>query len=348
MKRIIYLLILPLLIFSCDSNIKKESPKSAAQKAKFLAQQIKELPKDTIDVDPSKIECIPTAYSYGYNDNFSPGTFGKITYVYNSTKSSATVIDRLPFNCPVNILKEYPDFFLVCTPKARSGYIKKTDLYFHSVFWGLKSCTYLFGISKYPEINSGDFATCKNSVLKVVKLNESKQIVDVYKDSIAGVHYDVKLIYNSALKNAEAIFYLNYSCYNELGYSRVHFIVDNGKKLSQLIVTGNSGDGGFSETSTVYMPITLMNGKKILLAKNGSFTVDETKAKVELYPYPTDCGIPINELIVVVDESIEPVEEGEPEYNSDGTMAEKITARGTTYYQWNGNSLRKIKTIHGK
>ena len=354
MKQVIYLLVLSLLMLGCKSNTEKKTQKSSSLKANSLAHPIKKSLVDTVEIDPSKIECIPTAYSYGYNENFSPGTFGKITYVYKSTKPAAKIIDSLSFNTSVNILKEYPEFFLVCTPKGKSGYIKKTDLYFHSVFWGLKSRTYLFGISKYPKKNNNEpdnFPTCAASELKVVKINESKEILDVYKDSIQGEHYELKLIYNSALKNSEAVFYLNYHCYDELGVSTDHFIVDNGKKLSSLIVRGGSGDGGDSEESIVYLPVYLTNSKKIILAKNGVISIDDNTAKPELYPYPANSGIPIDELIVVEDRSTEVVEDetnGETKHNSDGTVTEKITITGTTYYQWNGNTLRIIKTMKGK
>ena len=346
-------MILPLLILGCKSTTEKKSQKSSSIKVNTLAHPIKKTTIDTVEVDPSKIECIPTAYSYGYQDNFSPGTFGKITFVYNSTKPTAKVLDSLPFNTSVNILKEYPEFFLVCTPKAKSGYIKKTGLYFHSVFWGLKSCTYLFGISKYPKKSNepDDFPSCDVSKIKVVKINKSNQIVDVYRDSILGRHYELKLLYNSALKNSEAVFYLNYDCYDEQGITEDHFIVDNGKKLSSLISARGSGDGGYAQENIVYLPVNLINSKKIVLAKNGVISVDNTTAKVELYPYPANCGIPIDELIIVEDRSVEPVDDdatGESKYDKDGNMAENITINETTYYQWNGTTLRKVKSIKGK
>lgn len=335
MKQVIYLLMLPLLMVGCKSNLAKKST------------------ADTTEADPSKMECIPTQYTYGYNNNFDPGTFGKTTYVYNSIKPAARVIDTLPFNVSVNILKEYPDLFLVCTPKAKSGYVKKTDIYFHSVFWGYKRCTYLFGIDKYPkpkDNQAGDFTACDASGLKVIKLSPTKKVLDVYHDSIQGAHYELKLIYNSALKNADAVFYLNYHCYSEIGITADHFIVDNGTKLSRLLIAGGEGDGGSSGQSTVYLPVNLINSKKIVLAKNGIISVDDNTAKVELYPYPANCGIPINELIVVEDTSTETVddESGQPTYDSDGTLAKKITINQTTYYRWDGNTLRTIKIIKGK
>jgi hypothetical protein len=304
---------------------------------------------ESVQIDPSKIECIPTSYRYGHTGtNFSPGTLNKTTYVYNSTKANAIIIDTLPFNSPVNILTEYPEFFLVCSPKAKSGYIKKTELYLHSLFWGYKSCTYLFGISKY---GTNDNTDCNRSTLKVVKVNDKNKIVYFYNDSIMGKNYKIKLIHNSALKNSEAVFYLSYHCYSEIGVVADHFIVDNGNELSRLILTSGSGDGGSSDISTVYLPVRLTNGKKIVLAKNGVLSVDETTAKVETYPYPTNCGIPIEELIVVENKSVEDQwneEKGEKVYNKDGTEALDISNIETIYYQWTGKIIKRVKNIRSK
>lgn len=354
MKQTIYILTLVLGLLSCNNRNENKTEKEEFKNSDSLKVQTKQTPQapqtiQTIEIDPSKIECVPTSYRYGDSwTNFSPGTFGESTFLYNSTTSDAKIIDTLKFNSPVNILTEYPDFFLVCTQSGKSGYVKKTDLYLHSIFWGLKSCTYLFGISNY---GTNDNTSCKSSKLKVIKLNEKQVKINEYKDSILGKDYEIKLIHNSALKNAEALFYLSYHCYSEIGVVADHFIVDNGKQLSRLILTSGSGDGGFSDISSVYLPVTLTNGKKIVLAKNGILSIDEATAKAEIFSYPTNLGIPIDELIVVQDKSVEMLwdeEKGETKYNADGTMAENITNIVTTFYQWNGTTIKKVKTIKGK
>lgn len=351
MKQTIYLSIILFVILGCKNDADKSQLKST-NRTVHLTHSSK-ASNDSLEVDPSKIECVPYAYAYNYPDNFSPGTFGKITYVYNSAKQGRKIIDSLPFNTSLNILKEYSNYFLVCTPKAKSGYVKKTDLYFHSVFWGLKSNTYLVGISKYPskQATENAFPTCDASELKIIKIDESKKVVNVYEDSIMGTHYDLKLIHNSALKNAEAVLYLNYHCYNELGVVADHFIVDNGKNISRLFVADGGGDGGMSQECNIYLPVNLTNGKKIVLARNGILAINEITGKPDIFPYPADCGVPIDELIVVQNtetEDIENKEEGGLAYNKDGTMAQKISIIETMYYRWNGKVLQKVKTIAGQ
>lgn len=359
MKQAIYILTLFLVFLSCNnknvSNSEKEifkSSDSLAILSKQITQLLQKIQSDSLiiqkqttkslqrtQVDLSTIECMPTTFRYGDSwSTFSPGTFEETTFLYNSMTSNAKIVDTLEFNSPVNILAEYPDFFLVCNQKGKSNYIKKTDLYFHSIFWGLKSNTYLFGISKY---GTNDNISCMSSKLKVVKINDKKEIVTKYNDSILGKDYEIKLLHNSALKNVEALFYLSYHCYSGIGLEVDHFIVDNGKGLSRLVLASGSGDGGYSDISTVYLPVTLTNGKKIVLAKNGVLSIDETTAKAEIFTYPTDLKVPINELVVVQDKSLEMLDG----YNDDGTMAEDITNIVTTFYQWNGMGIHKIKTV---
>jgi hypothetical protein len=293
------------------------------------------------ELDLTKIECMPQPFYHESNDwsFFFPGTFVEKTYVYNSIKPKAKIIDTLQFGTPVNILSEYPEFFLVCMPHAKAGYVKKTNLYFNS-FGG----THLFGISKY---GTNDNISCRDSQLKVIKIDDKVGIVDVYYDSIMGNAYTARQIYECALKNTVATFHLTYGCYSGMGVTVDHFIIDNGK-LSRLIREGSSGDGGYSEICSVYIPIRLTAGTKIVLAKNGQLGVDSSTGKVEIYPYPKTCGIPIDELIIVESKSEEMLwddEKGMPKVNNDGTVAVNISYVETTYYRWNGKSLQKVKTV---
>jgi len=351
MKPLIYLSLLLLLISSCKCNTEKKSKKFESIKAKSLARQTRETANDTIEVDPSTLGCLPKAYIHGYDEQeFSPGTFNTITYVYNSSKPDAKIIDTLSFNTSVNILKEYPEFYLVCTIKAKSGYIKKTDLYLNKMFGGADMSYYLVGITTYPQKKDREWGNdCHNSALKFVKIEDkSNKILCTYIDSILGVSYSIKSINSVALKNAKAMFHINYNCMQEIETDEDLFIIDNGKKISKLFLTSSSGDGGDGEGTMIYLPVTLVNGKKIVLAKEGVVSVDPETAKPDIFPYPADCGIPIDELIVVQNWSEEAVEDGKPEYNSDGTAVQTTTITSTTYYRWDGNVLTKVKTIKGK
>lgn len=309
-------------------NENKISKASFAQIGKAnIGQPIKK-------VDYSKYEGLSASYQNEHSwYEFSTGTFEKTTFLYDSNSLDAKIIDTLPFKSPVKILSEGPDFFLVWTQQNKNGYLKKTDVYLHSII-----NHYLFGISKY---GTNDNISCTESQLKVIKVNDKKEIIDEFYDTIAGNDYDIKFIVNSALKNARGLFYLSYTCYDGVGIVINHFIVDNGQKLSRLIKTSGMGDGGHSRKNTVYLPVRLRNSEKIVLAKNGVLSIDKTTAKPKIHSYPNNLDVPIEELIVVEDKSVKRLSE-------DAKSNKQVTIHSTTFYKWNGTKIKKVKTIKSK
>lgn len=356
-KNTVHLLAIVLVFLGCNRNSDKKSKDKNPDSVNINHNdKPSELP-----LDPSKIECVPEQYYFyretasGYNMYLTPGAFKEKTYLYSSLNSNKKIIDTLRIGTEVNILKDYEDYFLICSSTGKTGYVKKEDLYMYSSLLDLgydndktNFGRYLIGIQKYKKIENKEY---NENLLKIIKLNSEKQITETFIDSIPVSYSPVRELHYCALKNAKSIFYLKYSYYDEIGVVFDHFIVDNGKKLSRLIVTSGSGDGGYGDESTVYLPVRLTNGKKIVLAKNGILSVNEINGKPETFPYPTDSGIPIDELVIVENSSYGLVEDdkgNEIEYNEDGTMALQIDIVETIYYRWNGTSLQKVKTIKGK
>jgi len=351
----LYLLLIITIIFGCNRSTKTNTVAASKANRKIaIGQNKSSVPNDTTVIDPNTLGCLVTPYKHGYdNSEFAPGTFNKINYVYDSPKSGAKIIDTLSFNTSVNILKEYPEYYLVCTPKAKSGYIKKTDVYLNKMFGSVDMAFYYYltGITKYPK--SADLEenseTCENGALKIIKIGDkSNKILDTYTDSVAGGNYDIKSINQIGLQNAKSIFHITCSCMHDIETDWDLFVVDNGKKLSRLIEINGSGDGGDGEGADIYLPITLVNGKKIVLAKDGELTLDFTTAKPEIYPYPADCGIPVNQLVVVEYWTESEPEDGQPQYASDGTAISTKTITSTSYYKWDGSKLKEVKTTKGK
>jgi len=356
MKLFVYILFIIFTFFSCTRTSKTNNQTVNKSHHNISAKQTNQQNSvDTTTIDPNTLGCLVTHYVHGYDpEQFTPGTFNKTTYVYNSPKSGAKIIDTLPFNTAVNILKAYTGFYLVCTSKAKSGYIKKTDLYLNKIL-GRSSqsdyCHYLIGITKYAKEAEHDdnSLTCEASVLKFLKVDDkSGKILNSYADSVYGGDYGIKEVYSVALKNAKAIFHVTYNCFHDIETDADLFVIDNDKEISRLIYEEGSGDGGDGDFSDIYLPVTLQNGKKVVLAKNGELTLDPTTAKPEIYPYPADCGAPIDELVVVQNWSEEAPEDGQPEYNPDGTEFNNKTMGSTILYRWDGNKLHKIKIIETK
>jgi PBP1b-binding outer membrane lipoprotein LpoB len=170
MKSLVYICFFATIIFSCTSAPKNNKQTiNNLNSTKSAKQTNQQNISDTTVIDPNTLGCLVTHYSYGYDpEQFSPGTFNKTTYIYNSTKPGAKIIDTLPFNTSVNILKAYSGFYLVCTPKAKSGYIKKTDVYSNKMFGSSlqsENYHYLIGITKYAK----EADTYEGSILKFIK-----------------------------------------------------------------------------------------------------------------------------------------------------------------------------------
>jgi hypothetical protein len=342
-------LLLLLSVAACNTESKKQNKAEVNDTLTSPPGQSNSVfvrPIELTKIDLAKIECVPMQYRPNWRIR-SYGTLSETTYVYDSPNVDAHIKDTLTFNTPINILGEFADHFLVCTPSAGAGYVKKVDISLETCIGLGVKFNYLIGLSKY---GTADRTSCARSTLKMIKTTPKNEIVHTYIDSIRGIDFRVKNIYSSSLKNVQALFYINYDCYSEIGISVDHFVIDTGK-LSRLLVAGSSGDGDISDVMNVYLPIHLTNGKKVVLARNGILTVDETTAKVQIYKYPKDCGVPIEELVVVEDTSEEMgwnEDKGEPLYNDDGTQALSVTVLQTTFYRWNGSELQKVKTIVGK
>ena len=254
MNRLVYIFLLTFIIFSCTrpSKISKQTTDKLKRNLS-VRQSNKHNIVDTALIDPNTLGCLVTHYSYGNDpEHFSPGTFNKTTYVYNSTKPNAKIIDTLPFNTSVNILKAYSGFYLVCTPKAKSGYIKKTDLYSNKMLGSSlesEDYNYLIGITKYAK----EADTYEGSILKFIKINyKSNEILDSYVDSVYGGSYEIKQVYSVALKNVEAVFHITHNYFHDIETDADLFVIDDGKKISRLIYEEGSGDGGDGQGSNIY------------------------------------------------------------------------------------------------
>jgi len=355
MKPFVYIFLIIFAIFSC-TRTSKTNKQAVKSHGSVLAKKTNQSNQaDMTVIDPNTLGCLVTHYVHGYDpEQFAPGTFNKTTYVYSSIKPGAKIIDTLAFNTSVNILKAYPGFYLVCTSKAKSGYIKKTDLYLNKILGRSPQsdyCHYLIGVTKYAKEAEHDdnSLTCEASVLKFIKLDDkSGKILNSYADSIYGGNYGITEVYSVALKNARAIFHITHGCFHDIETDADLFVIDNDKKISRLIYEEGSGDGGDGDFSDIYLPVILQNGKKVVLAKDGVLTLDPITAKPEIYPYSPNCGAPIDELIVVQNWSEEAPEDGDPEYNPDGTEFNKTTIGTTILYRWDGNKLYKLKIIEPK
>ncbi len=331
------------------SNLSDTINKSASKPSKsFRESHIKEvdLPNKTNTVETKLnlecIECIASDFSpawmevVDYAYYYRPGTFSRKNYIYDSADSTTNIIDTLNLGEPLNILKEYKDFYLVCTPKSRAGFIKKTDVFLYYFYKNTPSLKYYCGIINHkPFERLRDVSYCQ-STFQIIKTNPKGEIMEVFIDTNIHRKYRMTEIYYSSLKNVDILFHLSYYY---LYAEEDKFIIDNGK-IMNLISGGGFGDGGYYDEQKVYLPIKLESGK-VVLVHNGKLKIDTYTLKANTFPYSKEIGIPIEDLIVV-EYTDAHLTEG---FNEDGSYAIEIHFQETIHYQWDGKELHKRNTI---
>jgi hypothetical protein len=299
------------------------------------------------EVNLENIVCFPPSPQ----DGVAPfGTFSDVTFLFDSSDSTGKIIDTLLFNTPVNILKRFDNFLAVCTPEGKVGYIRNGDIY-NTVFYGYgrKLSHYLVGLSKYG-INEYWGSCIDKSHFKIVRINGEGKKEATYVDTLFCQNYEVKKLMYVALKNVHDSFHVSYSYYSEIGNGINQFIVDTGS-ITNLISVSSSGDGGVSNIAKVYLPVYMGGSKKVLLARDGVLSVDSNTGNVDTYPYPSNLKIPIEELIVVVQEEVEMVwnaEAGEQAYNADGSFVYDVYPSTPTFYRWDGSTLKEVRSADYK
>jgi hypothetical protein len=336
--------ILCLLLQSC-SDSKKESHVFEDIKTDSLAEY--SFKRDSIEhiielakqADYSNFQCFPPdTKDFIYNLEGGYGTFNEVNYLYSAPDSASTIIDTLAFLTPVNLLKTLPGYYAVCTPKAKTGFLAWGSIFQH-VFLGKYDdgqIVYLAGtVNTRPDYRPQ--GECSEGDFQVVKINRAGKILDQFIEKDICWSLEAKQVYSTALKNVHLIFTLSYHYYSEQGNNRVKVFIDNGS-IRKLIEGWGGGDGGFAFETNIYLPVYL-NGKKIVLAKNGELTVDPMTGDAEIFPYPKNLRVPIEELIIVQKRDLDSSSE---ELNEDGSYKTLITNIETEYYQWDGISLKRI------
>lgn len=159
---------------------------------------------------------------------------------------------------------------------------------------------------------------------------------------------------NSALTKLKGMIILEF--YNaQCPGTYVNVFVGNcGDSLTVIESSFSSGEEGWYDSKVVYLPFRFENGK-VLLVDNGDVKniFNQQTGELNVFPYPADCGIPIEELIVIVNESGEEDVTETAEKVSEQETVETETAidkepilkiqRSVEYFRWNGYHPVKVK-----
>jgi hypothetical protein len=162
-------------------------------------------------------------------------------------------------------------------------------------------------------------------------------------------HFYLTSVYNCALGKMPNLLRLYWhhgeSCPESEGNV---FIFGNENKMNEIISASATGEGGFYEFTKVYIPLKFDKGK-ILLVENGDseHMLDAWNATLKTIPYPEESGIPIERLIVTIEESGAGKSDADGNFivDKDDNIVMEITHRIIRYYQWDGERLTEAKKI---
>lgn len=170
---------------------------------------------------------------------------------------------------------------------------------------------------------------------------------------------------NSALKKLKGMITLEF--YNaQCPGTFVHVFVGNcGDSLSVIESSFSSGEGTWYDSKVVYLPFRFENGNVLLVANGDVKNIfNYQTGGLNIFPYPADCGIPIEDLVVIESESAEEEmteengEENGEVSSEEGEYTEKtetesedanippklkITHHSIEFFRWNGHKLVKVK-----
>ena len=292
------------------------------------------------------------------------------TSVYTLPNIQSRQIDKLDPFTPILILKEGKQpktniswikiKYEVQNDKGtyleKQGYIINKNLSLSVVNVNATNENLEFILSKSPVLDT-DLKKPKfrlNAINRFTDLNYKKvKNVRTYDLNIGAIdyynHFYLADVYNTALKNMPNLLHLYWhhgeSCPESEGNV---FIADVNGKMSEILSSSNTGEGGFYESTKVYIPIKFNKGK-VLLVENGDSQnmLDSYSGTLKTIAYPKDCGIPIEQLVVVIEEDAEGKTDAEGNFIEDKhkEIVMEITHKIIRYYKWDGKKLAEAKKL---
>ncbi len=240
-------------------------------------------------------------------------------------------------------------WYYVNTDANIKGYVKYEDVIpFRAYNFATNSEYYI-----WKDIE-GDHWADPTFVIKAKKDNPSQNDTLVITDMPYYLRV-TDIYYKLALKNINKLIDLEFYNAQCPGTSINVFVGDCGDSLTVIESSFSSGEQTWYDSRIVYLPFKFDNGK-ILLVANADVTniFNHQTAELNVFPYPADCGISIEELIVIVNESgeeeeiIENTEEASEHETHDVEPAidkEPVlkVQRSVEYYRWDGYKAVKVK-----
>lgn len=277
----------------------------------------------------------------GYEDhNYGASTHneGKI-FALPDTTSKVVWEHKIPFSSYILPLAKTTingiEWFRVNTFKGRdtiTGYLRQSDFVKY---------TFRNGDTHYCIIN--DKGTNGGQNFKVIK--KTKNSLDTLVVGSPSHYLRAKYdYYKMALPNVVGLVNLEFFRASCPGTTINVLVVDCGDSLTTLATSAVMGESTWYESTIVYVPVKFGSGKVLLVANGDVKNIfNGHTAELNTYPYPKDCKVPIEELVVVVSEAAESEESNEVDENGFTIEQEpKVNLHKEVYYQWKNNTLVKV------
>lgn len=238
----------------------------------------------------------------------------------------------------------------------KKGYIVNPNLSLGKINSNIENQNLEFILSKSPLLDT-DLKQPRfrlNAINRFTDINY-KQVKSVrtYDLSIGAIeyynHFYLAGVYNNGLKQMPNLLRLYWhhgeSCPESEGNV---FITDVNGKMTEIISASSTGEGGFYESTKVYFPVKFSKGK-ILLVENGDIDnmLDSYTGTLKTIAYPKDCSVPIEELVVAIEEDAEGKTDANGNFIEDKNkeIMMEITHKIIRYYRWDGRKLQQVKKI---
>lgn len=279
-------------------------------------------------------------------------TFSKTSIIFSQPSALSSRIEELPFYTNLKIIGNplYSDNREWYKIKIHNytGYIETRDLALQEYEYGEFGYNLVLGLGD-EGVALGSNGGC---LLNRVRISDNKILESLSLPS-EGTHF-IKEISTSTLISKKNEYGKNtllvYTTSLEAcpGTTVDCFMIDTGKKLVLLAQGLSQGEEGWSQSSTVFVPMKFENGKVMLVARGDIENIfNNNTAELNTFPYPTSINVPIENLIVVknADEEYEFDKDENLVTNKDGSYKLSSSKYSTEFYSWDGVNLLKIKEI---
>lgn len=290
-----------------------------------------------------------------YDSIIESRVFNDTVNLYSCPALDSEVRIKLTFNSKINVLSlitlynrdtifyPYHNNYQFKRVRVTSKYWYKV-LYNKDTLYAIKSDIAVRNDGKHPFL-IGSIMSNNDQHMQLRRIDtlQPKGYIDTLDLSSWREYYQMYQLQHIQLLNVEEMYiYRTYrqSC---LGGLQDQYIALLPHGMMNLISGYKTEEAGESGKIKIYLPVKLPNGL-IRLVAHSQLTVESKEDNLDIFPYPKEYQIPIDELIIK--QSIETFTELDKDYNIiydvTGSPIEKVFEGRPEVYHWNGKTLTLV------